>query len=264
MLRLSFLLAVLAAPVAAHEFWIAPQQYRVEPGETIEAHLRNGENFKGSALSFLPRNFRRFDMVRDGKAHPVPGRAGDMPALSMPADRPGLATVVHVTTDTVLTYRDWQKFENFVTHKDARWVLAAHADRGLPQVPLRERYSRYAKSLIAVGDGAGQDAAVGMTVEIVALANPYTDNMTDGLPVQVLYRGGPVTGAQIELFERAPDGQVSVSLHRADGRGQVVLPVLAGHEYLADHVVLRPIDPETGDGPVWESLWAALTFAIPD
>jgi hypothetical protein len=39
--------------------------------------------------------------------------------------------------------------------------------------------------------------------------------------------------------------------------------VSPGHSYLTDHVVMRPMEPEAADGPVWESLWASLTFEVP-
>ena len=47
-----------------------------------------------------------------------------------------------------------------------------------------------------------------------------------------------------------------------DAKGEAVIPVRPGHRYLLDAVVLR--EAPDGDGPVWESLWAAMTFAVPD
>jgi len=38
--------------------------------------------------------------------------------------------------------------------------------------------------------------------------------------------------------------------------------VRPGYAYLADAVVLRPLVPDTDKGPVWESLWASLSFAV--
>ncbi len=52
-----------------------------------------------------------------------------------------------------------------------------------------------------------------------------------------------------------------VMLYRTDADGRVTLPVQAGHAYLADAVILRPLDPEAEKDPVWESIWASLTFA---
>ncbi|WP_439524030.1 DUF4198 domain-containing protein [Marivita sp.] len=256
--------ALLPMALSAHEFWIEPEAYQVPSGGTMSASLRVGETFGGAAQSYLPRNFERFDMQCAGQLSKVPGRAGDRPALTVQAPPDGLCVIIHQTRDYTLTYRDWQKFVNFVEHKDFAGVLDAHRARGLPETEFVELYSRYAKSLIAVGDGAGADTEVGLETEIVAEANPYTDDMTGGLPIRVLYNGEPRADAQVEVFAKPPAGKVEVMLYRTDADGRVTLPVQAGHAYLADAVILRPLDPEAEKDPVWESIWASLTFAVPE
>ena len=257
-------LALTAAPALSHEFWIDPQAYAVPEGAPLVADIRVGETLEGAAYSYIPPNFRRFEVVLGEDVTPVEGRAGDRPALNMAVPGEGLAVIVHVTRDYTLTYREAEKFLNFITHKDFPGVLEQHAARGLPETGFVERYSRHAKSLIAVGGGAGSDREVGLLTEIVALANPFTDDLSAGLPVRVLYEGAPRADVQVELFARAPDGTVEVTLHRTDAEGRAVLPVTAGHSYLADAVVMRPVDPMGADNAVWESLWASLTFAVPE
>jgi len=141
--------------------------------------------------------------------------------------------------------------------------LEGRGARGVPETGCREVYSGYGKSLIAVGGGSGQDRAVGLKTEIVALANPYTDDLSGGFPVRVLFDGAPRADVQVEVFDRGPDGQVGVALYRTDAAGETVLPVQAGHEYLVDAVLLRAVAPLADDDPVWESLWASLTFMVP-
>ena len=158
LLPLSLVLSfVFTLSASAHEFWISPNSYTVAPGQQVEAHIRVGQNFKGSNYSFLPAQFKRFDLVQGDQVAPVQGTVGDRPALNMPVTDEGLLVVVHQTTDSFVTYRDAALFENFVRHKDFAWALDQHAERGLPETGFRERYSRYAKSLIAIGDGAGAD-----------------------------------------------------------------------------------------------------------
>ena len=57
-----------------------------------------------------------------------------------------------------------------------------------------------------------------------------------------------------------------VTTTRTDEPGQAVVPVTPAHQYLFDAVVLRPAQGagDTADAPVWETLWAALTFAVPE
>jgi len=257
------LMLVVPTTVGAHEFWIEPDAYQVAPGANLTGKLRVGEEFEGSEQSYLPRNFRRFDMLCSGRMAKVPGRAGDKPALAVKAPEDGLCVAVHVTQNFSLNYAQWQKFLNFVEHKDFQNAVAEHKARGLPESDFNEVYSRYAKSLIAVGSGQGADRAVGLETEIVAEANPYTDAIASGMPIRVLYKGKPRANAQVELFAKSPSGSVNVTLHRTDRSGRVRLPVRAGYSYLADAVVLRAMQPQKGGDPVWETLWASLTFAVP-
>ena len=255
----------LALPAAAHEFWIAPLIYEVPSDSQLIADIRVGERMVGSASAYIPPNFRRFEVRMNGETFEVPGRAGDRPALNMRSpEAEGLAVVVHETKDYTLTYKDWDTFAEFTEHKDVTWAQQDHIDRGLPKDKVRERYTRYGKSLIGVGAAEGSDAEVGLRTEIVAETNPYTDDLSDGFTVRVLYEGAPRTETQVELFEKAPGAkEATSSLHRTDAEGRVTLPVAAGHEYLVDSVVMNPLDPGAEDGPAWESLWASLTFRAP-
>ncbi|GFE64713.1 DUF4198 domain-containing protein [Litoreibacter roseus] len=258
------LIGLLPSVAMSHEFWISPEAYVIENTEKLQAQLRVGEEFQGSGYSFNPRRFERFEVLLDNDTLPVDGRLGDTPALNMDVSNDGLAIIVHETTDSVLTYTKWEKFVKFTTHKDFTEVLNEHTERGLPQDRFKERYRRFGKSLVAVGSGAGDDQAVGLRTEIVALANPYTKS-GDTLPVRVLFEGAPRADVQVELFERAPDDTVNVTLHRTDATGEVDLPIKPGHAYLVDAVAMVPLEAQKPkDDPVWYSLWASLTFAVPD
>lgn len=264
MRRLIFLFLLIASPVTAHEFWLSPEAYQIAPGSPIVAEMRVGEELSGSGYPYLPNRTVRFDVVLGDTVHPVTSRIGDRPALNQVVPGEGLAIVVHETEDSSLTYREWEKFVRFAEHKDFTWSLDQHKERGLPETGFRESYRRYAKALVAIGAGEGADRPVGLETEIVALANPYTDPLAEGLPVQVLEMGAPRADAQVELFAKAADGTVEITLHQTNAEGIAVLPMRPATEYLVDAVILRPLTPETEKDAVWRSLWAALTFRTPD
>ena len=267
-MRFAIILAALlsafpAAKALAHEFWIEPLEFQVSSGAEVQARLRIGQDFEGVSASYLPRNFTRFDVVAGGELRPVEGRLGNNPAMGVAGLPDGLAVILYETTGNTLTYDEWAGFLRFAEHKDFGDIAARHDARGLPRDGFREAYTRHAKSLVAIGGGAGQDTEFGLRTEIVALANPYTDDLTGGFPVRVLLEGAPRPDVQVELFDRAPDGSVTVTLHRTDADAIAVLPVDPGHAYLVDAVTLLPLQDDAEAGPVWESLWASLTFAVP-
>lgn len=254
------LVLLASRPGAAHEFWIEPEAYQVAPGEAITAHLRNGERFSGRSLSLIPRNIRRFEIVQQDAAAPVEGRIGDRPALSHAAPGEGLAVVVHETAGRTVEHDEAEGFERFARHKDFPWAVGAHAERGLG-LPVRERYRRYAKSLVAVGHGAGRDRPMGLRAEIVALANPY-EGARDALPVEVRFEGEPAPGRQLEVFRRGADGAVSIFTLRTDAAGRALVPLERGEEVMLDAVFIEPLE-EDPDGAHWMTHWANLTFAVP-
>lgn len=265
-LRLSIILtAFCVGPAFCHEFWIEPEQYQVESGAEVRANLKNGENFKGTTLAWFDKRFTRFETVAGDVIRPVTGRMGDVPALQTSDHPDGLLIVLHETTAATLTYRDWDKFLNFVTHKDFGTAVKTHEAMGWPKEGFRESYTRHVKSLIAVGHGRGADRTFGLATEFTALSNPYDADFNGQMQIRLTYDGSPRPQAQVEVFERDMDGTVAVSLYRTDAQGFATVPVKPGHAYLFDAVVLRPgpLAGRTENAPVWETLWAALTFSVP-
>jgi hypothetical protein len=270
-ITLAALFALLVTPATAHELWIEPDDYSVEPETVVTARLVNGQNFDGVALRYFPTQFVRFALVLDQTEVPVPGRVGDAPALNMPVLGDGLHVAVYQSSGDYLKYTEFEKFARFAAHKDLSAslgtdVLARHAERNLPDSGFTEYYTRYSKALIGVGHAKGADRRMGLETELVALTNPYTDDLDGQMQVQLFRGEAPRADAQIELFAKAPDGAVTVTLHRTDANGVASLPVSPGFTYLVDAVVLQePSGAGRGDREVaWETLWAALTFAVPD
>ena len=254
---------LVSSAAQAHEFWIEPLAYQIAPGDTALAAFHVGQEFKGPTFIYVPRRSVRFEQVAGGAQAEVAATVGDNPAFQLSGAPEGLLIVAHEAAEQTLAYKTWDKFQKFIDHKDFGDVRSAHEARGLPQEGFREGYSRYAKALIGVGDGAGRDQIFGLRTEIIALANPYTDDLSNGLPVLVMLKGGPRQNAQVELFEKAPDDTVTITLHRTNADGVAVLPVRAGYRYLVDAVTLEPRDPAEAPGVAYHSLWAALTFALP-
>lgn len=260
----SLALSLGAAEGLAHEFWIAPEMYLWPDGEAVQAELHVGDDFVGLPRSYSPQRFERFEILTGEGAVEVAGERGDIPALSAANLPEGLAIIVHQTTADSLTWRDWSDFAAFAEHKGLGDVAAMQDERGLDRERVREDYVRYAKALVAIGHGEGADRPVGLRTELVALANPYTDDLAGALPVQLYLDGEPRATAQVEVFSRSAEGGAAeVSIYRTDSNGIVVLPVERGREYLVNAVTLEAGEDAGEDAPEWRTHWASLTFEVP-
>lgn len=233
----------------------------MESDDTLIAQFKNGEGFTGINLGFFDRRSVRFDYTLNGDTVELAPRTGNIPVLEMPAPGEGLIVIAHETAASSITYKEWDKFQAFADHKDFPEIRDRQLARGLPLTGFSETYTRHVKALVGVGSATGSDTALGLETEFIALANPYTDEISDGIPIQLLYQGTPRADAQVEVFARASDGNVTTSTQRTDDQGQAIIAVQPGYEYLLDAVVLRESTGTSDD--VWETLWAALTFRVP-
>ncbi|MCX7560533.1 DUF4198 domain-containing protein [Sulfitobacter sp. F26204] len=260
-------IALNVAPAKAHEVWIEPAQWTINVGSEVAGQILNGQNLKGIKLSWNDKATLRAEKWQGADMEPIVGRLGDVPALRTAATEDGLVTLLYQSGLSTITYKEHEKFASFVTEKGHQAILDAHAARGLPQAPIKEAYSRFAKALIAVGTGQGQDAARGLELEIVALTNPYRTPLDQDLRFQLLYQGAPLVNNRVTVFARQASGEVTENYLQTDGNGEVSFKQVAGRIYLVDSVLLREpareVVAETR-GAIWESLWASLTFRTPD
>ena len=256
----ALVLVLCAREALAHEFWIEPRKYQVAAGAEVEAGLLNGQMFKGVELAWYDGRVAEASWAAGGRTGVFAGRAGDRPALRIDAAPEGLVRMIYQSAPSELSYASWEKFRNFAEGKGNGWAVERHLARGLPKSGIRERYVRYSKALVASGNGAGADARAGLRHEIVARDNPYT--LTgESVGITLWLDDRPLGDGQIDLFEMAPDGSVAYRMLVSDGRGAAQIPVRRGHRYLINSVVLQ--EGQAGD-VAWLSLWASLSFAVPE
>ena len=69
----------------------------------------------------------------------------------------------------------------------------------------------------------------------------------------------------MKVFIRHAPRDIEQKIIIEDENGQLQMQMLPGRQDLFDSVKLKPIkDPGSRKNAQWESLWASLTFAVPD
>ena len=244
------LILLLAAPAAAHDFWIEPSSFRPAPGERVAVRLRVGERMQGDPVPRNPDRIERFAAVGpDGEAE-VAGIAGSDPAGWTSPAGPGLHWIVFDSNHARLEQAG-PAFDRYLGEEGLDHI------RRQGDGPVKEVYSRCAKSLLRVGEGSeGFDRVLGLELELVPEKDPYSLKPGEALPVRLLYRGKPLDGALVMALA-SPESPVSA--RTAGGRASLVLDRPGLWLVKAVHMVPAP----EGSGAEWESLWASLTFELP-
>jgi hypothetical protein len=236
---------------------IDPVQFTPKAGASVPIVFRIGMNFQGDTYPFVRSLSSRFTLADRLGERAIKTLDGDDPAAEIKFASSGLAVIVHERAPEQVVFANFEKFQESLTFEGLEPMIEIHRSAGKPLAQIRELYSRCAKSLISVGNGAGADKLIGMPLELVAEKNPYLLAGATDLPVRLYAQGKPISSVLVKSFNR--DDPKSPRLMRTDAEGRAIIDVTLPGEYLISAVQM--LEPKPGDDADWVSYWASLTFA---
>lgn len=259
---------LVAAPAVAHDFWVVPAELVMpEPKEAkvIDVSLYVGEHFVAeSEKPFQRDRLVTFQHVHGGKrddllsAKPALFEDGKPPLARLPVQGAGghLLAMDRVAINIELTA---PRFDDYLAHEGLGHLVTERARLGEREKPGRERYSRYLKTLIQVGDARDDSfkEVTGAALELVPEQNPVFVESGATLPVQIRFRGQPLPGVRLEALSR--DGaDIRSAMITADGAGIARVPIDRKGVWLLRmvHMVRCEGCPDAD----WESFWTSYTF----
>jgi hypothetical protein len=256
----AFCAAVWAIPLAAHSLYIMPQKFDVPSGETIVVSVHNGDSFPAGDEAPDPSRLMDARLVMDGKVSVIE----DFRALGKAthgAVRIGKAGAgwLAVRTRPRTLQLEAAKFERYLREEGLEDVLEWRAKHGESQQPGRERYSKYAKSLIVSGEPRGiLPDVLGMEFEFVLEADPSQIQTGGLLPVRLLWHGKPARGVQVERAWSGSAGGGHAIAGRTGSDGRIRIPLDRPGKWRLHAVAMeRAAEQAVAE---WESYWASVTF----
>lgn len=253
--------ALLALPGFAHDMWIEPSSFRPRPGQLVQVCLRVGHPGQGvDPVARNPARIVRFSAFTAAGEEPIAGLDGADPAGLLRLGERGLVALAF-RSNHARSELPGDRFEAYLEEEGLQAVRELRRRRGESARPGRERYSRSLKALLDAGGGAQQsDHPLGLDLELVAESNPYRLAPGEALVVRVLYLAKPLDGARVDAFPLDGASPDLTAVSAADGRVELRLPRGGAWAVATTHMVEAP----AGSGADWESLWASLTFALPE
>ena len=236
------LLLLIALPLAAHDLYLMPSNFFPSKGEQIAVAVHNGDGFPQSEDAAAPDRLRDATLYSSKAAYNI---------LNFKAQ--GLAVVgdarVKETGTLLLALRttpnsiemDAAAFHKYLKHEGWDSVIDWRAKNGQDGARGRERYTKFAKSLIQSGAPDGNfSRQAGFTVEFVPVQNPYEAKRGSSLPVRLLLRGQPAAGVLVTLSSAAAQGRaVHTTLGRTDLQGIINVPLHSVARYRLHAIVLE-------------------------
>ena len=275
-LFVSLILCALGTATLAHEFWLEPPRFRLQPGQTVNVRPLVGENFHGGPWSNKASKVLRF--VRYGPTPadstnltPAPGFAPtDTFRTAFAFAQPGTHVILLRSTNSFIELPA-AEFTAYLREEGLDYALTLRQEREQQATPGRETYRRCAKALVQVGETAAPPAAdtawhqvYGLPLELVPEQNPYRLAADKALTVRVLRSGRPVSGASVQVWQRQPGGlPTSHFTTRTNQNGRLLLRLSGPGPYLLATVGMAEAPASQRNRADWQSTWASLTFAGP-
>ncbi len=257
-----FLTLAAVGCASAHDLYLMPERFHVASGETVGVAVHDGDTFPDSEVSAA------LERLRDASLRGTQG-AAEVRGLHVDGKRVAGSVAVPGNGDLLLTVRttpnfimlEADKFTAYLKEEGLTQVIETRAKSGDAAKAGRERYSKFAKAILLAGAPDEQYRhAVGQAIEIVPEKNPYQLKAGDALPVQVLFKGAPAAGLQLEAAWAGAGGSKVKVIGRTDAQGKITVPLAsAGKWRLHSLKMERCADASAAD---WESYWASLTFEI--
>jgi uncharacterized GH25 family protein len=264
------LLMCARAPMAtAHDFWVQPDEYWIGPDALTPMTLQVGHGPFRQRSPILARRITRFQAITPK------GTVVDLHEqlrLGEPAEdgafrlkNPGAYLLVLQTDNQAQTHLPSIRFNDYLKVEGLTPALEQRAILRQMDADGSERYSRCAKAIVQVGPpGAGSQGQVskpvGLPLEIVPEANPYSLPRSATLPVRVIYAGHPLMGALVKLTDLKNDASpFEVHLTDRDGRASFAMPNSGTWLLNVIWTKALPHSEETD----FETIFSSLSFGFP-
>jgi uncharacterized GH25 family protein len=152
------------------------------------------------------------------------------------------------------------EFNEYLAEDGLPRILADREEQDELALPVVERYTKWAKAILRVGEQGDEtfEEPVGHRIEIVPEIDPYELRQGGILPCRVLFEDEPLPGATVMATRAGGPRNESQGVTDAAGRARLQIAE-SGRWYLRTIHMVRPAD----DSEVqWESFWATVTFEV--
>ena len=246
----------------AHEYWFEPETFFSARGDKTAVHLYVGDGLvkdreervyqsEKTPMLQLFSTYKTWDLK-------ISLTEGQMPIYNFSAEKVGNYLLAMERNWSYITLES-NKFEDYLREDGMEYIIAERAKLGENQKEGRERYSRFIKSLLQVGDKRDDTykKLIGLKLEIMPLENPYSKKVGDKLKFQVLFDGKLLANRAVFADNRNSETQKMTT----DKNGKITVKLDKSGLWLVRLVNMQRCRQDCAEAD-WESFWGAFSFGV--
>lgn len=263
-----FLLAIVLAagrPVAAVDSWLIVESDVIDSGTSTWIAFVTGDTFPIGDGIVDPARVEGLHDVFGKVVRPIEGLRAedDAVAVRRAFDQAGFH-LLGLTLTPRITTLEGDVFDQYLIEERANEALRIRRESATRHRPVKERYTKYAKTILEVGAAEDKKEGwlqpIGHRLELVPLTNPTLWQSGETIQIQVLLDGHPWPEVPIVAGHAGQAMRDDDVRTRTNERGIASIRLSqSGHWYAKAHLI-RPYDG-LGDYE-WESFWSTYTFRV--
>lgn len=259
------LLALSAAVLSAHDFWIVPTAFDVETDGALVVHGQTSTAFPTSLSAVQPARVAEARLIGATDEQRISDLSVTGTSLRISTKPSGAGQrVVAVGLVTRTSRAAAAGLKRYIALEGAPELAERYEREGiLPKTDsITQRTTKYAKTFVEVGRGGPRafERTAGHPLELVPVTDPAALRAGDTLAVRLLFRGQPLAGAHLHAGVAPAEGDT------VKGKD---LSIVTGGDGVARVPVAKPglwnvrtlhAAPAEGAADTWDVLFATIVF----
>lgn len=247
----------------SHEFWLAPNQFRLKLGQTVQLDMLVGEDFHGEMWGARIKRTQSVSHYFGKEKEDLTAQAlaTDSTAIEFKCKKAGTHLLAMRSNNSFIEL-EAEKFNAYLEEDGIENILALREKQNQLDKPSREFYQRCAKTLLQVGQKTDNTYAIncGMPLEIMPLQNPYRLKVGDKLSVKILFEGKPLPDAVVRSWQKADETKTNQGRFRTNAQGIAEIELNAKGFWMIS--LVRMVETTDKSQADYQSYWGSLTFEM--
>ncbi len=198
-------LTVASVLAMAHEFWLEPDRFYFNAGETARVHFRVGTDFIGEPWKAQTDRFQRLEHHAGNQAFDlknlIKGETSDPFEIRLASEGTHLLVM---ETKRAFVKMDGENFTQYLREQGLDNIYYDREKNKVSADSATEYYSRYSKLILQAGTHGDETykKVCNLPIEIIPDKNPSDMKKGDPVKFMIVYQGKPLFGAKVKVWNR--------------------------------------------------------------
>jgi uncharacterized GH25 family protein len=254
------LLILCGISVTAHEFWLQPDKFIYNKGETAIIKFRVGENFEGENWNSNRSKINFLTFYSNGSTKDVAPLISDNngDSLQLTLANEGTAMIAYNGFNSFIAL-DAAKFNQYLEEDGLEDAIEYRKQYNETGDSSHELYQRSVKTILQVGkkydDTYKQETQ--LPLDIIPQVNPYQLKKKQLMTVKVLFNNKPLASAMVNIWQRVNNHTLLIQ-RQTDEHGFSSFQVSTSGYWMVSTVKMLRLqkDPKAQ----WQSYWGSCTW----